>query len=103
MRLDLSTIGQLEFTPPDPIRFPSLRLAREALKSGAASTTILNASNEIAVSAFLSKRIKFLDIASVVEETLNKVTNTRLNHLDDVFYLDDVARRITLGLINSVE
>lgn len=69
-RLDLATLGRLEFFAPDPERFPALRLAREALRAGAGATTILNAANEVAVALFLDRRLGFLDIAAVVEETL---------------------------------
>ncbi len=100
-RLDLGTIGQLDFEPPDPIRFPALRLAREALKAGGAAATVLNAANEIAVEAFLSERVGFLDIAKVVELTMNDFQHNRLNSLDDVFHLDGEARRIATSVIGS--
>src|SRR5262249_21350808 len=69
-RLDLAALGRLEFFAPDPVRFPALRLCREALRSGPGATTILNAANEAAVALFLDRRLGFLDIAAVVEETL---------------------------------
>ncbi|HEX8420577.1 MAG TPA: 1-deoxy-D-xylulose-5-phosphate reductoisomerase, partial [Sphingomonas sp.] len=68
--LDLVAIGKLEFEPPDPVRFPALRLAREALDAGGARPAILNAANEIAVEAFLQRRIGFLEIAAIVADTL---------------------------------
>ena len=100
-RLDLGTIGQLDFETPDPQRFPALRLAREALKTGGAAATVLNAANEIAVETFLSGRVGFLDIALVVEETMNNFQHERLSSLDDVFYLDDEARRTATSVIRS--
>jgi 1-deoxy-D-xylulose-5-phosphate reductoisomerase len=66
--LDLAAIGSLSFERPDEPRFPSLRLAREALRLGGAAPTILNAANEVAVAAFLVERIGFLQIAAVVED-----------------------------------
>lgn len=69
-RLDLARLGELTFEAPDTERFPSLRLARQALEAGGCEPARLNAANEVAVSAFLSRKIKFLDIAAVVEETL---------------------------------
>ena len=66
-RLDLAAVGRLEFAAPDLVRFPALRLAREVLQAGGGTPTILNAANEIAVEAFLQRRIGFLDIAETVE------------------------------------
>ncbi|QQS12767.1 MAG: 1-deoxy-D-xylulose-5-phosphate reductoisomerase [Rhodospirillales bacterium] len=71
-RLDFAALGALTFEPPDPVRFPALRLAREALQTGGFGPTILNAANEIAVEAFLSLHIRFTDIAEVVEATLER-------------------------------
>jgi 1-deoxy-D-xylulose-5-phosphate reductoisomerase len=66
-RLDLAAIGALTFEPADEARFPCLSLARAALRQGGALPTVLNAANEIAVEAFISGRIGFLEIARVVE------------------------------------
>ena len=63
-------IGNLSFEAPDEVRFPALRLAREALRSGGTAPAVLNAANEIAVEAFLAGRIGFLDIARNVADTL---------------------------------
>ncbi|MEP1231587.1 MAG: 1-deoxy-D-xylulose-5-phosphate reductoisomerase [Litorimonas sp.] len=71
-RLDFTQISALTFFEPDTIKFPALRLAREALETGGQAPTILNAANEIAVAAFLDGKITFLDIARIVEKTLNK-------------------------------
>ncbi len=70
-RLDLAQIGQLTFEAPDPIRFPALRLVQEALVAGGAVPTILNAANEVAVAAFLDRKIGFGGIARLVEATMN--------------------------------
>jgi 1-deoxy-D-xylulose-5-phosphate reductoisomerase len=101
-RLDLAALGRLEFHAPEPDRFPALRLAREALRSGPAATTILNAANEIAVALFLDRALGFLDIAAVVEDTLDALAGgTALNGhghglatLDTVLALDSEARRV---------
>jgi 1-deoxy-D-xylulose-5-phosphate reductoisomerase len=69
-RLDLAKLGTLMFEAPDPDRFPALRVAIEALRAGGSATTVLNAANEIAVQAFLAKRIGYLAIAALVEDTL---------------------------------
>ncbi|HOA93986.1 MAG TPA: 1-deoxy-D-xylulose-5-phosphate reductoisomerase [Quisquiliibacterium sp.] len=68
--LDLPALGRLDFEPPDPVRFPCLRLAREALAAGAAGPCVLNAANEVAVEAFLAGRIAFPDIAATDEAVL---------------------------------
>ena len=93
-RLDLGAISTLRFERPDEIRFPALRLAREALNSGGAAPTVLNAANEVAVEAFLSERIGFLDIATIVEETMGNVNFDHLGSIDDVFHLDAAARDV---------
>jgi 1-deoxy-D-xylulose-5-phosphate reductoisomerase len=93
-RLDLATIGRLEFLPPDELRFPALRIARQALLEGGGAPTILNAANEIAVAAFLNRRIGFLHIAAVVEATLDKLGPRPADTLPLVAALDAEARRI---------
>ncbi|TPW04053.1 MAG: 1-deoxy-D-xylulose-5-phosphate reductoisomerase, partial [bacterium] len=76
-KLDLAAIATLTFESPDPVRFPALRLAREALKAGGSAAAVMNAANEIAVAAFLNRRIGFLDIAQVVERTIDGVEQRR--------------------------
>lgn len=71
-KLDLAAIGSLTFEAPDPERFPMLRLARAALEAGGSAPAAFNAANEAAVAAFLDRRLSFLDIAAVVEETLER-------------------------------
>ena len=70
-RLDLAMLNKLTFEAPDPHRFPCLGLAQDCLRTGGLAPTILNAANEVAVQAFLGRRIGFLDIARVVEDTLS--------------------------------
>ena len=91
-RLDLATLGKLEFFAPDPVRFPALRLAREALQAGGGAPTILNAANEVAVARFLDRRLGFLDIATVVEETLAGLAAPRAEGLEAILALDAAAR-----------
>src|SRR3546814_20556117 len=67
-RLDLAKIGRLDFQAPDEDRFPALALAKAALAAGGARPAVLNAANEVAVAAFLSGRIGFLDLAAVVAD-----------------------------------
>ncbi|HVM80969.1 MAG TPA: 1-deoxy-D-xylulose-5-phosphate reductoisomerase [Stellaceae bacterium] len=91
-RLDLATLARLTFEAPDPQRFPALRLARNALVEGGTAPTILNAANEVAVAAFLERRIGFLDIARTVERTLEALPVRAVESLDDVISVDREAR-----------
>ncbi|OYY90278.1 MAG: 1-deoxy-D-xylulose-5-phosphate reductoisomerase [Sphingomonas sp. 28-66-16] len=92
--LDLVAIGQLDFEAPDPVRFPALRLAREALDAGGARPAILNAANEVAVAAFLAGRIGFLEIAAIVADTLAGYDPVAPETLDGVLAVDAEARRL---------
>src|SRR5690606_34996701 len=86
--LDLAAIGQLDFEAPDEVRFPAIRLAREAIEQGGAAPAILNAANEVAVAAFLDGRVGFLDIAAIVEAVLEHSNIAPLHALDDVMAAD---------------
>jgi 1-deoxy-D-xylulose-5-phosphate reductoisomerase len=97
-RLDLAAARTLEFLPPDPDKFPALRLARQALQEGGGAPTILNAANEVAVASFLARQIGFLDIASVVEAVLLRMGPRRADTLAQVVELDDEARRCATGI-----
>ncbi|MFL5295077.1 MAG: 1-deoxy-D-xylulose-5-phosphate reductoisomerase [Phenylobacterium sp.] len=72
-KLDLARMGPLTFEEPDPTRFPALRLAKAALAQGGVAPAAMNAADEVAVAAFLDRRIGFLDIAGVVEESLARM------------------------------
>ncbi|MBP8071233.1 MAG: 1-deoxy-D-xylulose-5-phosphate reductoisomerase [Acinetobacter sp.] len=85
---------QLDFQEPDLQRFPSLKLARDAMSQGGVAPTILNAANEVAVAAFLNQRIAFLDIPRVVEHSLNKVENIAANSLEIILDIDQKSRQI---------
>ena len=98
-RLDLASIATLTFEPPDPERFPPLRLAREALRAGGSASNILNAANEVAVAAFLKENIGFSDIATIVEATLADIPAVTQDGLDTVFAVDGEARRRAADLI----
>ncbi len=98
-RLDLAAIGTLTFRPPDEIRFPALRLAREALQTAGAAPTILNAANEVAVQSFLNGHIGFVEIVKIVEEVLNKLPNSPITSLDDVVEADRRTRELTFQLV----
>jgi 1-deoxy-D-xylulose-5-phosphate reductoisomerase len=94
-RLDLLSVARLDFEAPDPVRFPALRLAREALKGGEAGPLTLNAANEVAVEAFLAGRIHFPDIAALVEEQLTRMDQPLPRSIPDVLALDADVRRMT--------
>jgi 1-deoxy-D-xylulose-5-phosphate reductoisomerase len=98
-RLDLAAIGSLTFEPADPARFPALRLAREALRQGGAAPTYLNAANEVAVAAFVDRKIPFLAIADIVEATLESLDDRAIDSLDQVLALDREARRKAADLV----
>jgi len=90
--LDLVTLGRLDFEAPDEVRFPALRLAREALVAGGAAPAILNAANEMAVAAFLDGRIGFLEIAAIVADTLSRFVPPTPETIDAVLAIDAEAR-----------
>ena len=91
-RLDLAALGRLDFTAPDPVRFPALRLAREALLAGGGAPCVLNAANEVAVAAFLQRRIGFLDIAATVDHVMQRLAAESAASLEAVLALDAHAR-----------
>jgi 1-deoxy-D-xylulose-5-phosphate reductoisomerase len=91
-KLNLAQIGRLDFEPPDPVRFPALRLARAAMEEGGARPAILNAANEVAVAAFLDQRITFGRIAAIVESVLDGYYPPVPQTIDDVLAVDREAR-----------
>jgi 1-deoxy-D-xylulose-5-phosphate reductoisomerase len=100
-RLDFAETRSLTFEPPDPIRFPALRLARECLRKGRGAPTVLNAANEIAVQAFLQGGLGFLQIAGIVEEAILALGDAPIESLAAVLDLDAEARHITGELVAS--
>ena len=102
-RLDLATLGRLTFEPPDPVRFPALRLAREALTQGGSAPIVLNAANEVAVGGFLERRIGFLEIAHTVERCLEETNHRAVTGLDDVYEIDGAARERAARLLDGTD
>ena len=92
--LDLFSIARLDFEAPDEQRFPCLRLAREAAEAGNSAPAVLNAANEIAVEAFLRRRIRFPEIASMIEQVLEREPVVAVDSLDAVFAADQRAREL---------
>jgi len=92
-RLDLTRVGGLTFFEPDAARFPCLRLAREALGAGGTAPVVLNAANEVAVGAFLDRRIGFTDIADLIARALDEMSAPTLDSIDACVAVDADARR----------
>jgi 1-deoxy-D-xylulose-5-phosphate reductoisomerase len=97
--LDLAEIGQLGFEPPDHARFPSLGLARAAARAGGTAPAVLNAANEVAVQAFLERRLNFTGIAAVIDKVLQRLDSSPVKALGDVLDADAAARRLAVALI----
>jgi 1-deoxy-D-xylulose-5-phosphate reductoisomerase len=97
--LDLAQIGQLGFEPPDHSRFPSLGLARAAARAGGTAPAVLNAANEVAVQAFLERRLNFTGIAAVIDKVLQRLEVSPVKALGDVLDADAAARRLAVALI----
>lgn len=97
-KLDLAQLGSLTFEAPDEVRFPALRVAKAAMRRGATAPAVLNAANEIAVAAFLGRRLKFLDIARLVEDTIEVAERqgaiAPAACLDDILAIDAIGRRL---------
>ncbi|WP_342243134.1 1-deoxy-D-xylulose-5-phosphate reductoisomerase [Pseudomonas sp. OTU5201] len=92
--LDLFSVARLDFQTPDEERFPCLRLARQAAEEGGSAPAMLNAANEVAVAAFLDRRIRFTEIASIIDEVLNREAATAVETLDSVLQADARARAV---------
>jgi 1-deoxy-D-xylulose-5-phosphate reductoisomerase len=92
-RLDLTRTGPLTFFPPDPAKFPCLRLARAALESGGAAPVVVNAANELAVAAFLDRRLRFVEIPRIIERALDTLGSGSLASIEQCVAVDSDARR----------
>ena len=97
-QLNFAKVAKLTFEDPDLVRFPALRLAREAISAGGIMPAALNAANEIAVASFLAGGIKFLDVAAISEQVLDRSARlnapARLNTLEEAMDADAQARRM---------
>lgn len=91
-KLDFTKIAALTFSHPDEERFPALRLAKECLAKGQTATAVMNAANEIAVGAFLNRKIGFLDIVRIVEKVVSNSVLTPVSSIGDVIAVDAKAR-----------
>jgi 1-deoxy-D-xylulose-5-phosphate reductoisomerase len=105
-KLDLAKIGQLTFEAPDEERFPALKLGRRALETGGAAPTIFNAANEVAVAAFLGRKIGFGGIAALVEATLDAAEQRNATaepqDIDEALAVDHMARSLAQNLLPEI-
>jgi 1-deoxy-D-xylulose-5-phosphate reductoisomerase len=99
--LDLTRTGPLTFFAPDPDKFPCLRLARAVLDAGGVAPVVLNAANEIAVAAFLDKRIRFTAIPELIERALEATPPAALLSIDQCVAVDAEARRRVEALVDA--
>jgi len=101
-QLDWTRLGSLSFEAPDECKFPALTLAREVAKTGGSSAVVLNAANEVAVEAFLSQRIGYLDIVRTVQRSLEKFPSEEPDSIEHVQDMDMSARSLARSIIESV-
>lgn len=94
--LDLFAVARLDFQRPDEQRFPCLRLARQAAEAGGCAPARLNAANEVAVAAFLDRRIRFPEIARIIEDVLDREASATVEGLDAVLAADARARALAV-------
>jgi 1-deoxy-D-xylulose-5-phosphate reductoisomerase len=99
--LDFSQVGTLTFEKPDLTLFPCLRYAYAALEIGDSMPAVLNAANEVAVQAFLSNRIRFLDISRIVEETMRCHSPSPIKSIEDVLAADQWGREMAASLLSA--
>ncbi len=90
--LDFAAAMQLEFRPPDLLRYPCFALARRALEAGGVMAGVFNAANEVAVEAFVRREIRFVEIPTIIEKTLDSVENVEPSSLEEVLEFDRIAR-----------
>ncbi|MEW6501236.1 MAG: 1-deoxy-D-xylulose-5-phosphate reductoisomerase [Thermodesulfobacteriota bacterium] len=101
-RLNLAKANDLQFAPPDFTRFPALQLAYQACRRGGTLPAILNAANEVAVDAFLAKKIRFPEIALVVAEAVNRVEKKEAANLAVVLEADLAARMLAESVVETL-
>ena len=99
--LDLFDIARLDFEAPDTERFPCLHLAEQAIRRGETAPAILNAANEVAVAAFLDRRLAFDGIPRLIEQTLARVTPHPANRLESIMADDAAAREVAESLLQE--
>ncbi len=99
--IDLARIAQLDFRQPDFDRFPCLKLAFDALRAGGSAATVLNAANEVAVEAFLERRIGFRRIPELIADVLDSLPSVAIDGLDGLLEQDRAARERAHAMMNA--
>jgi 1-deoxy-D-xylulose-5-phosphate reductoisomerase len=99
--LDLFQVARLDFVQPELQRYPCLKLAYQAIQAGGTASVILNAANEVAVEAFLTERLAFVDIARVVDETLQRSSVEKAEDLDALLAIDKEGRAIAEQVVQN--
>ncbi len=101
-RFSLGELRRLDFQPPDEKKFPCLRLARQALAAGGSMPCVLNAADEVAVDAFLNRRLRFTQIPELIERTLESSTPIKLKTIEEVLTCDRQARSYASHLLTTL-
>ena len=99
--LDIFQVARLDFRFPDYERFPCLKLAIDAMNAGGTSSTVLNAANEMAVQAFIDGKLKFIEIANVIENALSQIPVQSVDNLKTVIDVDQLTRDVSQVYINQ--
>jgi 1-deoxy-D-xylulose-5-phosphate reductoisomerase len=107
-RLDLAQVATLEFRAPDPRRYPALRIARDVMETRGRAGAVFNAAKEIALDGFIAGRIGFMDMAGVVDRTLDAIVSqlclsSSMSDLEDVLATDHMARQVALTQMQQME
>ncbi|HXE74277.1 MAG TPA: 1-deoxy-D-xylulose-5-phosphate reductoisomerase [Candidatus Xenobia bacterium] len=102
-RFSWTELRRLDFQPPDEKKFPCLRLARQALEAGGSMPCVLNAADEVAVDAFLNRRLRFTQIPELIERTLESSTPVKLKSIDEVLTCDRQARAYASHLLTTLQ
>lgn len=100
--LDITQIAQLDFEKPDMPNLPCLSLARQAASAGGSAPAVLNAANEVAVDAFLTKKIKFSDIPVIIDKALQQMPVSAIKDIEHVLQIDNKARMLTNQALDSL-
>lgn len=107
-RLDLAQIATLEFRAPDPQRYPALAIARAVMETRGRAGAVFNAAKEVALDGFIAGRIGFMDMAAVVDRTLDEITSqlclsSSMSNLEDVLMTDHMSRQTAWAQITKME
>lgn len=100
--IDLTKIEKLTFLKPDLKKFPCLNFAYSVLNKDLCHSIILNISNEVAVEAFLNKRIKFIKIAEIIDSMLNKINSVNISNIDDILIFSEMVKKQTYDYLSMV-